>query len=253
VSTPSPNAPSWLTARPIAHRGLHDRGAGVIENSIAAAHAAIAHGFAIECDVQDTADGEVVVFHDHALERLTGAAGAVKTTTLAQVTALTLTGSQERVPTLTAFLAAIGGRTPLVIEIKSRFDGDPTLTRRVLASLESYDGPVCVKSFDPEIVALVRELAPRLPRGIVAQSDHDHSGTGRMHPDLRRAMANLLHFPRTQPDFLSWNHLDLPCAAPFLCRHLRHMPVMAWTVRDAQTGKAVLDHADQIVFEGFLP
>lgn len=253
MSTSAPNAPAWLTERPIAHRGLHDRGAGVIENSIAAAHAAIAHGFAIECDVQDTSDGEAVVFHDHMLERLTGAAGAVKTTSLAQMTALRLTGSQEAVPTLAAFLAAIGGRTPLVLEIKSRFDGDQTLTRRTLAVLESYAGPVCVKSFDPEVVALVRELAPERPRGIVAQSDYDHSGMERMPPEVRHAMANLLHFPRTEPDFLSWNHRDLPCAAPFLCRHLRQMPVMAWTVRDAQTGGAVLDHADQIVFEGYLP
>jgi glycerophosphoryl diester phosphodiesterase len=253
VSTPSLNAPAWLTARPIAHRGLHDRGAGVVENSIAAATAAIAKGFAIECDVQDTADGEAVVFHDHTLERLTGASGAVKAASLAQVTALTLIDSQETVPTLPAFLSAITGKAPLVIEIKSRFDGDPTLTLRVLAVLESYAGPVCIKSFDPDVVTLLRERAPERPRGIVAQSQYDQGGLEPISQEKRHAMANLLHFPRTEPDFLSWNHRDLPCAAPFLCRHLRHMPVMAWTVRDAQTGRAVLDHADQIVFEGYIP
>ena len=130
------NAPPWLTARPIAHRGLHDRSAGIVENSIAAAKAAVERGFAIECDVQDTADGEVVVFHDHTLDRLTGASGVVKATSLARMTALTLTDSRETVPTLQDFLAAIAGRTPLVLEIKSRFDGDPTLTRRTLAVLE---------------------------------------------------------------------------------------------------------------------
>jgi len=253
VSAASLNAPAWLTARPIAHRGLHDRGAGVIENSIAAANAAIARGFAVECDVQDTADGEAVVFHDFTLERLTGATGAVRAKTLAQVSASTLTGSQETVPTLAAFLGAIAGRTPLVIEIKSRFDRDPRLTRRVLDLLESYGGPVCVKSFDPDIVALVRELAPQRPRGIVAQSGFDDPIWSAVTTEQRHAMANLLHFPQTEPDFLSWNHRDLPNAAPFLCRHLRHMPVMAWTVRDAQTGRAALDYADQIVFEEFLP
>ena len=247
------NAPAWLTAVPIAHRGLHDRGAGIVENSIGAAEAAIARGFAIECDVQDTADGEVVVFHDHTLERLTGASGAVKATPLARMTALTLTGSTETVPTLQDFLAAIAGRTPLVLEIKSRFDGDPTLTRRALAILEGYDGPVCVKSFDPQVVALVRDLAPQRPRGIVAQTHYDHSGLDKLPDATRREMANLLHFPRTEPDFVSWRVHDLPCAAPFLCRHLRHMPVMTWTVRDPQTGVAALEHADQIVFEGFVP
>jgi glycerophosphoryl diester phosphodiesterase len=247
------NAPPWLTALPIAHRGLHDRSGGIVENSIGAARAAIEGGFAIECDVQDTADGEAVVFHDYTLDRLTGASGAVKATSLARMTTLTLTGSRETVPTLQAFLDTIGGRTPLVLEIKSRFDGDPTLTRRTLAILEGYGGPVCVKSFDPEVVALVRDLAPQRPRGIVAQMHVDHSGLDRLAEATRREMANLLHFPRTEPDFVSWRVDDLPCAAPFLCRQLRNMPVMAWTVRDPKTGLAALEHADQIVFEGYVP
>lgn len=247
------NAPAWLTSRAIAHRGLHDRARGVIENSIAAAQAAIAHGFAIECDVQDTADGEVVVFHDHTLERLTGATGAVKQTSFSAMTSLRLTDSRENVPSLQDFLAAIGGRTPLVIEIKSRFDGDMTLTQRTLAILATYQGPVAIKSFDPDVVALLRDLAPERPRGIVAQSHYDHAGWAGLPKALHHEMANLLHFPRTMPDFVSWHVGDLPCAAPFLCRQLGNMPVMTWTVRDPQIGIKALAHADQIVFEGFIP
>ena len=70
------NAPSWLTERPIAHRGLHDAASGVIENTLQAAEAAIAGGFAIECDIRISADGEVFVFHDDTLDRLTDATGA---------------------------------------------------------------------------------------------------------------------------------------------------------------------------------
>ena len=70
-------APDWLTARPIAHRGLHDRAASRPENTLAAARAAVAGGFAIECDVQLSADGEAMVFHDAALGRLTEAREAV--------------------------------------------------------------------------------------------------------------------------------------------------------------------------------
>ena len=69
------SAPGWLTERPIAHRGLHDQAAGIVENSLSAARAAIEAGFAIECDVQLSADGEAMVFHDFTLERLTGATG----------------------------------------------------------------------------------------------------------------------------------------------------------------------------------
>jgi glycerophosphoryl diester phosphodiesterase len=71
------NAPAWLTERPIAHRGLHDAASGVIENTLQAAEAAIAGGFAIECDLQISADGELFVFHDDTLDRLTDARGAL--------------------------------------------------------------------------------------------------------------------------------------------------------------------------------
>jgi len=52
---------SWLVARPIAHRGLHDEARGVVENSLASARAAISKNYAIECDVQLSRDGEAVV------------------------------------------------------------------------------------------------------------------------------------------------------------------------------------------------
>ncbi len=249
----TPNAPAWLTARPIAHRGLHDRAAGVIENSLAAARAAIAGGFAIECDVQDSQDGEAFVFHDHTLERLSDGEGAFKARKAQAIAGLSLRDAAlaESPPRLSDFLALLAGQVPLVLEIKSRFDGDDTLTRRTCALIADYDGPICLKSFDPFVVALLRDLAPERPRGIVAQADF--SDAPQLGDAERRAMANLLHFPQTRPDFISWNHRDLPHAAPFLCRTLRAMPVMAWTLRDGASAQAVAPWVDQIVFEGFDP
>jgi glycerophosphoryl diester phosphodiesterase len=247
------SAPDWLTARPIAHRGLHDAGAGIFENTLSAADAAIAAGFAIECDVQDTADGEAVVFHDHTLDRLTGRRGPVRERTATELAGLTIGGSADRIPTLKAFLDRIAGRTPLVIEVKSRFDNDPRLMHRTIEILSAYEGPVALKSFDPFVVAAVRTTAPAIPRGIVAESAYEGGEWEKLTREQRRDMANLLHFRATEPDFLSWRVRDLPCAAPFLCRHLKDLPVMAWTVRsEADRARAAL-HADQIVFEGFRP
>ena len=247
------NRPDWLVSRPIAHRGLHDRTAGLVENSLSAAQAAIAAGFAIECDVQDTADGDAVVFHDFALDRLTGETGPVRARRSDELAQVTLAGSADRIPTLAAFLDRIGGRTPLVIEIKSRFDEDLRLVRRTAEAVRAYAGPVALKSFDPVITAALIELAPTLPRGIVAESRYDGPDWSSLSEGRRRDLANLLHFPESRPDFLSWRVGDLPSAAPFLCRHLGRLPVMAWTVRTEDDWRRAAAHADQMVFEGFGP
>jgi len=249
----SVNAPAWLTARPIAHRGLHDRAAGLPENTIAAARAAIRAGYAIECDVQRSADGEAMVFHDVGLGRLTGVADPVDSLTAAALSELAVAGSSERIPSLPDFLAAIAGRTPLVIEVKSRHDGDLRLIERVAELAAAYDGPVAVKSFDPQLVAHLRERAPGIPRGIVGETRQDDPAYAALPPSLRRSLSDLLHFGQTEPDFLSWRVDDLPCAPAHLCRLLGRRPVMTWTVRNPDQRRHAEAHADQMVFEGFLP
>ncbi|KPF72804.1 glycerophosphodiester phosphodiesterase [Bosea sp. AAP35] len=244
----------WLTARPIAHRGLHDAAAGVIENSIPAAQAAIARGYGIECDVQLSADGEAMVFHDFVLDRLTETTGAVSSQTAKALAATVLKGCQGQIPTLSAFLDAIGGRVPLVIEIKSRFDGDLALTRRAAEIVAGHSGqPIVFKSFDPDIVTALREIAPAVPRGIVAMNDYSSADFAHLDSSERRAMANLLHFDRSRPDFLSWKVADLESAAPYLCRTALGLPLMSWTVRTPADREIATRHADQIVFEGFTP
>ncbi|MCO5093091.1 glycerophosphodiester phosphodiesterase family protein [Bosea sp. (in: a-proteobacteria)] len=244
----------WLVARPIAHRGLHDRAAGVIENSPSAAIAAIAGGFGIECDVQLTADGEAVVFHDFGLDRLTAETGAVVARKAAELSAITLKGSSDRIPTLSAFLDLVGGRVPLVIEIKSRFDDDLALTRRTVEVVAGYEAhPIVIKSFDPAIVTALRRLAPAIPRGIVAMNAYDYSDYDSLSPQRKHALANLLHFAESRPDFLSWKVSDLDSAAPYLCRNALGLPLMSWTVRTPQERQKAASWADQMVFEGFRP
>ena len=247
-------APAWLTARPIAHRGLHDRAAGTPENTVAAARAAIAKNFAIECDVQASADGEAVVFHDAALGRLCGRAEAVQALGADVLARLPVAGSAETIPTLPAFLAAIAGRVPLVLEIKSRFDGDLALLDRVCALAADYPGPLALKSFDPRVVAALRGRAPEgIPRGIVAESSQDDPAYAALPESERRSLAHLLHVGETRPDFLSWRVDDLPNAATHLARHYGGLPVMAWTVRTPDQRARAVAHADQMVFEGFVP
>jgi glycerophosphoryl diester phosphodiesterase len=246
-------APDWLVARPIAHRGLHDKASGIFENTLSAAKAAMAGDFGIECDVQLSADGEAMVFHDHDLGRLTSATGPVRAQNAAQLGVLVVGGTADRIPTLTQYLDVIGGRVPLVIEVKSRFDGDGRLACRTAEILARRREPIAVKSFDPEIVALLRRIAPALPRGIVGQSRYDEREAAQIGADRVREMTDLLHWERTAPSFLSWRVSDLPAAGPFLGRLLGRVPVMSWTVRSEADAAHAFMHGDQIVFEGFQP
>ncbi|MFV0279500.1 MAG: glycerophosphodiester phosphodiesterase family protein [Rhodoblastus sp.] len=250
--------PDWLTARPIAHRGLHDKTAGRIENSPAAARAAIAGGFAIECDVQLSADGQAMVFHDFDLDRLTAQNGPVRRKSAADLAGIALSGSHDRIPALPDFLTLIDARVPLIVEIKSAFDGDLRLARRTAQIVAAQDAPIAIKSFDPEIIAHLRENRDalglsRTPLGIVAEADFTKGEWAALPKHKQVELANLLHFDASRPDFLSWRVDDLPHAAPNLCRVGIGLPVMSWTVRTPQQRTRAAKWADQMVFEGFTP
>jgi glycerophosphoryl diester phosphodiesterase len=248
------NAPDWLTARPIAHRGLHSKRSGLVENTPAAAAAALGKDYAIECDVQRTKDGEAVVFHDFTLDRLMRAEGRVDAFSAHELGQLTYQNCDQRIVSLAEFLASIGGRTPVVVEIKSRYDGDMRLADRAIAAVAAYAGPVCLKSFDPAVLVHMRGAGARCPLGLVAQARYDSGEEWEGLPQDRRAsFADLTDFPLARPDFLSWNHGDLPHAVPMLCRTAIGMPVMTWTVRSREALVLGKLWADQIIFEDFEP
>jgi glycerophosphoryl diester phosphodiesterase len=240
----------FLTARPIAHRGLHDAARGIVENTGSAFAAAMAHGYAIECDLQITRDGEAVVFHDESLERLTTAQGLVKDMTAAEMGQLTLCGSTDRVQTLQALLRQVNGKVPLVIELKSHWDGDERLAARALAALEDYSGPYCLMSFDPDVVAALRRLSPATPRGIVAERAFDPYYSW-LPLDRQQELRSMSHLARTRPDFVSFYFEELPFA-PVTALRTAGMPVITWTIRSPSEAREALRHCDQITFEGFL-
>src|SRR4051812_49154366 len=90
----------WLTARPIAHRGLHDARAGRVENTPSAFAAAIAAGYGIECDLQLSVDGEAMVHHDERLGRLTDGDARLDTMTAADLKQVAFRGSADRMLTV---------------------------------------------------------------------------------------------------------------------------------------------------------
>jgi glycerophosphoryl diester phosphodiesterase len=246
-------APDWLTARPVAHRALHDRARGIIENMPGAAQAAVSGNFAIECDIQLTADGEAMVHHDDELGRLTEGSGALLGKSAAELKAAKFNDTSERMMSLGDLCALVNGRVPLVIEVKSHFDGDRKLVKRMAEVLSSYDGPAVGMSFDPDQVEALRELIPSRPRGIVAERHYTEADWPEASPAQRRGMTHLRHFFRTRPDFVAYWVDELPTAAPWIARNVFSCPLLTWTVRTPEQRKRAARYADQMIFEGFLP
>lgn len=248
--TPLPPA---LLARPIAHRGYHDRGAGVIENSRAAIRAAMDMGYGAEIDVQLSADGRAMVFHDYDLTRLTGRPGAVRQHGADALGKMPLTDGDETIPTLAEILALVDGRIPLLVEIKDQ-DGAlgpdiGPLEQAVAQDLRGYDGDVALMSFNPHALSALAQFAPARARGLVtcdfAAEDWQ------LVPDARRAkLRDIPDFDATGASFISHDATDLGSARVAELKS-RGFPVLCWTIRSAGDEARARRVADNVTFEGY--
>lgn len=244
--------PSAFLRAPFAHRALHDAENGRPENSRAALHAALARGYGIEIDLQLSSDGHAMVFHDDDLDRLTATEGSVRLRSAAELNEIPLLGGDEGIPTLEEVLGLVAGRAPMLIELKDQ-DGQMgpdvgALERASAAALRDYRGPVAVMSFNPHSVALMAELAPDVPRGIVTSAYVPADW-----PLPEQVCARLRDIPdyeRTGACFISHEveDLDRPRVAELKSEGAT---VCCWTVRSLQAEQEARRVADNITFEGY--
>lgn len=241
-----------FTLLPIAHRGLHDLSAGVAENSLSAIRAAARAGYAVEIDVQLSADDEAMVFHDYELDRLTEETGPLRGRDALALGQVRLKGGRgDRIPTLAQALKALDGRTPIVVEIKRQPAPGP-LEAAVARALNAYEGPAAVMSFDPMSMLWFRQNAPHIRRGLVSCAFDDPEDASGLDEAQRRALADLEAFDMVDADFLSYGARDLPRPAVAKLR-ADGAPTLCWTIRTPEEAARALEHADAITFEGFLP
>jgi glycerophosphoryl diester phosphodiesterase len=233
---------------PVAHRGLWSPD-GPPENSLAAFQAACAAGYGIELDVQRTADGEAVVFHDATLTRMTGTEGRVADHTAADIARLRLRGGDETIPTLADALTLVGHRAMVHIEIKTPFGEVGPLERRVFEVLVDHNGPSCVIGFNPYSHAWFADHHPRVLRGLNSHA-YAAADARQLSPEIRKKYAALEHVAIARPHFLALSVDVLPHQKAASLRKAG-MPVIAWTVRQPAQREAVKAHCDNVIFEGF--
>jgi glycerophosphoryl diester phosphodiesterase len=244
-----------IFVRPIAHRGLHNRSRGLIENTEPAFLAAIDNDYGIECDLQPARDGTPMVFHDATLDRLVAARGRIAAQTPDQLSRLRYKHQNIGILTFRDLLKLVDGRVPLLVEIKS----DGRMPKDFLAAIAEeatgYRGPIALMSFDRAVIEQLGKLAPQLPRGIVVGS-HQLASNWWAGPSTAGQNAAVAAVLKKTPPGLSFFAIDvrmLEAAKAWLLAHAPEALLFTWTVRTAKERAAAARWADAPIFEATEP
>lgn len=249
-----PLHPAFLTL-PLAHRGYHDAALRRPENALSAFQAAMDAGYGIELDVQLSADGQAMVFHDDTLDRMTNRTGAILDHTSTDICAIKLRNSDDLIPTLPQVLALVAAKVPLLIEIKELLatmqDTSGRLESAVATALAHYRGPVAVMSFNPHCMAHMARLAPHIPRGLTTE-DYDPETCAPIPAEVCANLRAVPDYDRTEASFISHKASDL--ARPRVAElKAQGAAILCWTIRSAKQEALARQYADNITFEGYAP
>jgi len=245
-----------LTAflRPIAHRGLHDRRQARIENTAPAFLAAIDKNYGIECDVQAAADGTPMVFHDETLDRLVAATGPVAAQSPSSLRSFRYRRTDTSILTLAELLHLIGGRVPLLVEVKvNKSAPPPSFLDKIARQARAYRGPIGLMSFNANAVAELGRLAPTVPRGLVVGS-HTLPPSWWATPGGASKARILNRRLGSVPAGLAFFAVDvriLRHARTWMSRHAPELALFSWTIRTARAQRAAAQWADAPIFEGY--
>lgn len=238
-----------------AHRGLHDRRAGIPENSLAAFRRAIEHGFGAELDVHLLSDGSLAVFHDSALYRMTGRKGVLEELSAERLSSYRLDDTQERIPRLCDVLEQYEGTgLPLLVELKSYRGNHRALAARAVAELDQFRVPYLIESFDPRCLLWLRRFRPDIVRGQLAQdflrTPVDASGMGGA---MDRLLTSMAFNAATRPDFIAFRFDHRDARVLRRVKRCKGLALFYWTIRSREDMDTAEAEGAQVIFEGFIP
>lgn len=236
---------SWLVKMPIAHRGLFtDK---IPENSLGAFKNAIKNKLPIELDVTVLTDGEVVVFHDEKLARLTGKDGYISNCSYKDISKLTLSGTKEKIPTLKEALDVIDGKVPVLIEIKN-FGKVGPIEKAVWKALQGYRGEYAIQSFNPYTLEWFKKNAPKIKRGQLSCFFKNKDITGVRRFSLKRMLLNK---KISEPNFINYSAEDMP--NKYVKKYFGKIPVLAYTIESEADENRLKNFCDNFVFDKYMP
>ncbi len=232
-----------------AHRGLHNNESKAPENSLAAFKKAVEAGYGIEMDVQLTKDKVPVVFHDFTLKRICGKEGKVCDYTFQELKEFKLCGSEERIPAFEQVLNLVGGKVPLIVELKVEWT-DISVCPLADEMLRNYKGLYCIESFNPLALFWYRRHHSDVVRG---QLSDGFLKSGEFKGILYVFLQNLMLNWITKPDFIAYNHRYADVCARKICRSLYKNMAVAWTIKSQQELEKAKNKFDIFIFDSFIP
>lgn len=234
----------------IAHRGLFNEKEDIPENSLPAFKRAVEAGYGVELDVQLTIDKKLVVFHDSTLERMCSVNKKLTDCTYEELCEYSLVGTSEKIPLFSDVLSVIGGKVPLIVEIKTE-GAYEELCEHSAKMLDCYNGEYCIESFNPFAVRWFKENRPEVVRGQLA-TDYFADNVNKSFIE-KFVLTNMFLNQYTRPDFIAYNHKHTNAFSYRVCRKVFNPVNVAWTIKtqkELETAKKVYD---VIIFDSFIP
>ena len=232
----------FLKQNLIAHRGYHNIEKGIPENSMKAFAEAIKNDYIIELDVHLLKDGEVIVFHDDNLKRMTGINKKIKECTYEEIAEIQLKETDERIPLLKAVLNLVDGKVPIIIELKTDLRCGK-LEKEVIKLLEQYNGKYAIKSFNPLSVNYFRKHSPSTIRDQLASDFKNDKMFILKKVFLKHMLFNFI----SKPDFISYDIRALPNKK---IQKLREKQlILGWTARSDEEMEKAKKYCDNVIFE----
>jgi glycerophosphoryl diester phosphodiesterase len=155
----------------IGHRGAKGH---IAENTIASIHKAIELGAdGIEIDVFQCKSGEIVLFHDKTLEKLTNGVGNIEDKNLEELRKLKVLNSSYSIPTLEEVLKSLDKDIFLNIELKGRntAEGSLNLIKKYVERNKIEFNNILFSSFNWEELKDLRSLSDKVQLALITEQD----------------------------------------------------------------------------------